>query len=1135
MTSLTRSTAIRRASRGTPESSLEGEEASVATTYVRRATEDSDAAATEERSGDAVASSASNEGVPRESVNGKKPLSCSSSYPQTSSEVIESQLSLDSVMSSSSSPEVRQVKADSIVHLTGSGAGGARGTRVSLTRDGGATSLDSIRTSSSISLPSQLSLSMKKQLTRPEKQQQQVQDPLHHPLARSSGGLHDARRRGGGSGGGPTCSRLSYSRAVASEGEAGVTVTISDTSSVDSPLLSPHHQQRPLLDPSSSSSSAARAKEPKFIKVEIVDAKKMELDSGGRFERRTTILDSAHKEDEPRTSIPDGSQSGHDFRRLGRVGGSRLHQPRMSLLGKPLNYKTSRRDVRYRRSQARVYNFLERPRGVKAVIYHLTVFCTIFTCLTLSALSTVDEYEDSATQVLFYIESFVVVWFTIEYFLRLWSSGCRSRYQGIWGRMKYAKRPFCCIDMVTIVASVVVLANGTGGQVVSAVRGLRFFQILRMVRMDRRGGTWKLLGSVVYAHRQELLTTVYIGFLGLIFSSFLVYLVEKDINDNFKTFPDALWWGVITLCTVGYGDAVPMTYGGKMIASGCALLGISFFALPAGILGSGFALKVQQQQRQKHMIRRRQPAATLIQCLWRCYAADEHSMSVATWKIHQVPLPSPPSFKHNASFVRLPTIRRHRNAHSPSIKNRHIDSNHALENLVNSNRLNASHSEDSVSKESSEALLTKKNSDDEDDEQPRVLQLTNQHKGAIRAIRKIRYFLARRKFKEALKPYDVKDVIEQYSSGHADLLTRVKYLHGRLDQILGKQGSKAKDVYESKICLASRIVKVERQVDDIESKLDQLIDLYMEDRKRLLALPSAVSSVPLAPPSSAPPPGSPDSNSSGPTTSYAPASGTPLTAPSSSLAVPGAPPPYTSVLKPKPILVDKQASEPNTPTSKHFERPMTRGYSDVSQRMKKRVTLSSLPSRHSLEVKEPDLLQVPQVVQIEHLAAPYIDDDCDSTYQDDECCTMVTECDSLMISEEDHTIQEEPATISEENEVSNFVIPTISASVAQEATSLQVPPPSILSHTSDVNHHNSSQHHHSKYHYPRHSLFGHHHSYPPPSSYSSAPSSSSYTLLPVLEPPVLVTESIELHATEGSACLPPEIITTIAMEESSSS
>lgn len=96
---------------------------------------------------------------------------------------------------------------------------------------------------------------------------------------------------------------------------------------------------------------------------------------------------------------------------------------------------------------------------------------------------------------------------------------------------------------------------------------------------------------------------------------------------------------------MGYGDTVPITWTGKLIASFCALLGISFFALPAvseqnserrniarelpaaicvirhlrnllqGILGSGFALKVQQQQRQKHMIRRRAPAATLIQVL----------------------------------------------------------------------------------------------------------------------------------------------------------------------------------------------------------------------------------------------------------------------------------------------------------------------------------------------------------------------------------------------------------------------------------------------------------------------------------------------------------------------------------------
>ncbi|MBV97954.1 Potassium voltage-gated channel subfamily KQT member 1, partial [Eschrichtius robustus] len=70
-----------------------------------------------------------------------------------------------------------------------------------------------------------------------------------------------------------------------------------------------------------------------------------------------------------------------------------------------------------------------------------------------------------------------------------------------------------------------------------------------MLHVDRQGGTWRLLGSVVYIHRQELITTLYIGFLGLIFSSYFVYLAEKDaVNESgqveFGSYADALWWGV---------------------------------------------------------------------------------------------------------------------------------------------------------------------------------------------------------------------------------------------------------------------------------------------------------------------------------------------------------------------------------------------------------------------------------------------------------------------------------------------------------------------------------------------------------------------------------------------------------------
>uniref|UniRef100_A0AAG5D3I6 Uncharacterized protein n=1 Tax=Anopheles atroparvus TaxID=41427 RepID=A0AAG5D3I6_ANOAO len=661
----------------------------------------------------------------------------------------------------------------------------------------------------------------------------------------------------------------------------------------------------------------------------------------------------------------------------------------MSLLGKPLNYnRGSRRDARYRRLQSRVYNFLERPRGFKAIFYHVCVFLMVFTCLALSVFSTIQEYEEQAIAILFVMEIIVVIWFSIEFFLRLWSSGCRSRYQGAVGRLKFLKRPFCIIDIVTIAASIVVLVMGTSGQVfaTSALRGLRFFQILRMVRMDRRGGTWKLLGSVVYAHRQELITTLYIGFLGLIFASFLVYLMEKDVSGTkFSNFAQALWWGVITLCTVGYGDMVPETWQGKIIASFCALLGISFFALPAGILGSGFALKVQQQQRQKHMIRRRQPAATLIQSLWRCYAADEHSMSEATWKIHQVPLPSPPpsrassSFKHNASFVaRLPTIRRHKSQslHSPGNQKppsggggrtgrcpRVTDINASSENLAcaieslpstedhrgaggsqhryrivrfrapfESLFRGRSASAAIATAAAATAVATSGHLADEDEE-PRCVQLTNQHKGAIRFIRKMKYFVARRKFKEALKPYDVKDVMEQYAAGHVDLLGRVKNVQTRLDQILGKQGSKSKDVYASKISLASRVVKIERQVDDIETKVDSFIDLYMQDRMRLLSLP-------LHPDSS---------HSNNPNLPSLPPKGGGAAAVITSVTTSS-----SGSLKPKPILIEKQFSEPNSPIAKSFEDqpmqqkrpPMHRGFSDLGHRIKKRVTLSSIPPQY---------------------------------------------------------------------------------------------------------------------------------------------------------------------------------------------
>uniref|UniRef100_A0A8C7IKT3 Potassium voltage-gated channel, KQT-like subfamily, member 5b n=1 Tax=Oncorhynchus kisutch TaxID=8019 RepID=A0A8C7IKT3_ONCKI len=568
---------------------------------------------------------------------------------------------------------------------------------------------------------------------------------------------------------------------------------------------------------------------------------------------------------------------------------------RLSLLGKPLIYsaQSGRRNVRYRRLQNLLYNVLERPRAW-AFIYHAFVFVLVFGCLVLSVFSTIPAHQDFSSDCLLILEFVMIVVFGLEYIIRIWSAGCCCRYRGWQGRLRFARKPFCVIDIIVLIASVAVVSAGSQGNIIatSALRSLRFLQILRMVRMDRRGGTWKLLGSVVYAHSKELVTAWYIGFLVLIFSSFLVYLVENKFNSEFATYADALWWGTITLTTIGYGDKTPKTWTGRMLSAGFALLGISFFALPAGILGSGFALKVQEQHRQKHFEKRRNPAACLIQCVWRSYAADENSVSIATWKPHLKALhtcsPTNKVLSSKQKLLRRCTLRKHTSqklsfkdrVRMASPRGQSIKSRQTSVSDRRSPGTEAGGTEGTspakVQKSWSfndrtrfrPSLRLKIQSPDSnmttedgfgDDKgchcEISVEDLLPSVKSVIRAVRIMKFHVAKKKFKETLRPYDVKDVIEQYSAGHLDMLCRIKSLQTRVDQILGKGqvplDKKIRDKLLSDgdlledMSMLGRVCKVERQVQSIESKLDSLLDIYRHVLRKGSSSALTLSSLPL--------------------------------------------------------------------------------------------------------------------------------------------------------------------------------------------------------------------------------------------------------------------------------------------------
>ncbi|XP_063319704.1 potassium voltage-gated channel subfamily KQT member 2-like isoform X2 [Pelmatolapia mariae] len=554
-----------------------------------------------------------------------------------------------------------------------------------------------------------------------------------------------------------------------------------------------------------------------------------------------------------------------------------LCRPRSSISeGRP---RPSKKNASYRKLQNFLYNALERPRGW-AFIYHAYVFLLVLSCLMLSVFATIEEFAQSSESALYILEIVTIVVFVVEYIVRIWAAGCCCRYRGWRGRLKFARKPFCVIDIMVLIASVSVLAAGSQGNVfaTSAIRSLRFLQILRMLRMDRRGGTWKLLGSVIYAHSKELITAWYIGFLCLILASFLVYSVEKESNNEFDTYADALWWGLITLTTIGYGDKVPKTWNGRLLAATFSLIGVAFFALPAGILGSGFALKVQEQHRQKHFEKRRNPAAGLIQAAWRFYATNlSRKDLVCTWDFYEqtVTIPMyrlvPPlnqrdllrnlkgkSFRKESQTENLPSRK-------PSLKDKVFPSptkapvakGKALSpggaddgaeaspskvtkssSFTDKNRgaKNAFKARGSISRKNSEAIegLIKASLPGEeigDDKSCHCEFLTQELppdlKVAIRAICIMNFLVSKRRFKESLRPYDVMDVIEQYSAGHLDMLSRIKNLQARVDQIVGK-GPKGEGEAAEDQSMMGRLVKVEKQVVCMDRKLDFLVNVYVQ-------------------------------------------------------------------------------------------------------------------------------------------------------------------------------------------------------------------------------------------------------------------------------------------------------------------
>ncbi len=250
--------------------------------------------------------------------------------------------------------------------------------------------------------------------------------------------------------------------------------------------------------------------------------------------------------------------------------------------------------IMYEKIKYHVYDILVETDDNELIDRIVAVFLMILILLNAAAvvLETVDSLNQQYGAIFHALEVFSVLVFTIEYVLRLWIAPLEKRFAGRFGRLRYAFTLFAVIDLVAVLPFYLPLIFPVD---LLIIRFLRVFRLFRLFKLNRYVESLNTLDDVVRAKKEELLVTLAMIAMLLLFSSSLMYLVENEAQpDKFPDIPSAMWWGVATLTTVGYGDVFPITGLGKLLGGFIALLGIGMFALPTGILASGFADEIKR-------------------------------------------------------------------------------------------------------------------------------------------------------------------------------------------------------------------------------------------------------------------------------------------------------------------------------------------------------------------------------------------------------------------------------------------------------------------------------------------------------------------------------------------------------------
>ena len=217
----------------------------------------------------------------------------------------------------------------------------------------------------------------------------------------------------------------------------------------------------------------------------------------------------------------------------------------------------------------------------------LLVIGSIFSVI----LGSVPEIDAEFSEELRWFEIITVLIFTVEYLLRLWVAPLKYK-QSQRPKIKYISSFYGIVDLAAILPFYVSLF-GFGVD----LRVLRAARLLRILKISHYNTALQDLALAIYDERKSFVSAIYIFTVTLLITSSLIFFAENSKQpEDFRSIPDAIWWSLITLTTVGYGDVSPITPVGKIIGAITALLGVCTVALLTGIVGNAFSAQLSRKR-----------------------------------------------------------------------------------------------------------------------------------------------------------------------------------------------------------------------------------------------------------------------------------------------------------------------------------------------------------------------------------------------------------------------------------------------------------------------------------------------------------------------------------------------------------